>query len=67
MQAAEIDTGAIYVNHVDVKIIDGSWTLVRMGIEGVAIPLIVLPQQMETPNVFLLVQIECKQAVKSRG
>ncbi len=65
MQAAQIYAGVVYVDHVDVKIVDGSWTHFREGVECVAGPLIVLPLQVEAPDESFLVQIESEQAIET--
>ncbi len=65
-QAADIDAGFVDVNHVDVKVVDRSWSHARPWVERMARPFIVLSLQVKTPNVFLLVQIKRKQAVIAR-
>ena len=64
-QPAQIYPCAVDVDHVDVKIIDGSWTHFREGVEGMAGPLIVLLLQVEAPDKSFLVQIESEQAVET--
>ncbi len=54
------------MDHVDVIIIDGSWAHCRARVECVAGPLIVLPYQMESPDVLFFVEIESEQAIEAR-
>ena len=65
MQATEVDSGSIDVHHIDVKLIDRSWPHFGSGIERVPRPLVVLAQQMKTPDELFFVQIESEQAIES--
>ena len=53
------------MHHVDVEIVDRPRAGLRLRIECVARPLLVLPLQMKAPLKCPGVQIKCEQTVKS--
>jgi len=61
-----LDLDGNVVDHVDVIIIDRSWSHIRAGFECVASPLIVWPLQMEAPYEFHFIQIKSEQAIETR-
>ena len=65
MKATEEDARAVDMHHVDVERVDGARTFVRTRIEGVAAPLVVGAQQVESPNVLAPCQIEGEEAVEA--
>ena len=67
VHAAQIYACAVYVNHIDLVIVNSLWAHCRARVESVAGPLIVLPCQMESPDVCFPVQIENEQTIEARG
>ena len=63
-QTAEVDTGIIHEDHIDVMFVTGSWTGCQARVEWKTIPLILF-EQMVAPVKHFFIEIENEQAVKA--